>query len=225
MADTVKTANVTCPSCGGTLKWNIKKQAFECESCHTPGKVETKGKIVQHSLKKYSQRITEEVSFPDESYAVCKNCGAQILFEANQTATVCPMCGSPQIDAARQVAGVPPDGIVPFKVDKADAQLAFKKWVKSRWFAPNRLKESYQQGKLDPVYLPFWTYDSDSEGRYRGRGGNYIEEEDDEGNTHTRTEWYPVSGRVSKEFDDIQICDASENASKVVEEILPYNTE
>lgn len=226
MAEAIKTESFVCPSCGGHMKWNIKKQAFECESCRTPGEADLSGEsIIDHPLDEYAARDAGGDAYPDETYAICRNCGSEIAFSKNETATVCPMCGSPQVDAQKQMAGVPPDGLVPFKVDKADAQDAFKKWVKSRWFAPNKLKESYQQGKLSGVYLPFWTYDSHTEAHYWGEGGTYYEEEDDEGNTTTHTDWTPVSGYVSADFNDIPVCDGSERTQDVVEGILPYSTE
>ncbi|MEG0378208.1 MAG: hypothetical protein RR614_06980 [Eubacterium sp.] len=221
-----KNNHTICSSCGGTLKWNIRKQSFECESCRTPGEIgASNAPIVEHPLKKYSTREQSSVSFPEVSSARCLTCGAEINFDQHQTATVCPMCGSSHVDASKQSAGVPPDALVPFMLDKADAQERFKKWVKSRWFAPNRLKESYQQGKLDGMYLPFWTYDTHSEAHYWGEGGTYVEEEDDEGNTHSHTDWYSVSGYVRKSFNDIQICASSDQGQIVVEQILPYSTE
>lgn len=226
MSGEIKTQKFVCPNCGGNLKWNIQKQEFECESCRTPGNVDLSGvPIEQHPIEDYDEAEKAGVSFPEESFAVCQNCGAQVTFSGTQTSTVCPMCGSPQIDAAKQVAGVPPDGLIPFKVDKADAQNAFKGWVKSRWFAPNALKESYQQGKLTGVYLPFWTYDTHSEAHYRGQGGNFVEETDDEGRVETHTEWFPVSGHVQEDFDDIAICDSSPQAKAVAAGVLPYSTE
>ncbi|MEG0379396.1 MAG: hypothetical protein RR614_13045, partial [Eubacterium sp.] len=75
------------------------------------------------------------------------------------------------------------------------------------------------------MYLPFWTFDTEAEAWYRGRGGVYVEEENDEGETTTHTEWTSVSGYVSNEYDDIQICAAGEHAQEVVDKILPYSTE
>lgn len=217
----------TCQSCGGILKWNIQKQSFECESCRTPGRIILSDeKIYHHPLKEYKERETSGVSFPEKSFSVCASCGAEVIFEENQTATVCPMCGSSQVNNEKQIAGVPPDGVIPFKIDKADAQENFKKWVKSRWFAPNRLKESYQQGKLAGIYLPFWTFDADADAHYQGQGGIFVvEDEDDEGHSRTRTDWYPVSGYVQNNYDDIQICSGGQQAQEVIDGVLPYSTE
>lgn len=220
------TEQYTCKACGGTLKWNIQKQTFECASCRAPAEIDAeKKKIHQHPIEDFKKLENEDTSLMEVSTIVCGNCGAEVVFSGTQTAAVCPMCGSSQVNTAKQKAGVEPDGIVPFKIDKQDAQQEFKKWVGSRWFAPNKLKESYQQGKLDGVYLPFWTYDTNAKARYIGEGGNYITTTDEDGDTTTETEWFPVSGKVRMDFNDYPVCCTDGRAQSVVEDILPYSTE
>ncbi|MDL2253135.1 transposase [Ruminococcaceae bacterium OttesenSCG-928-I18] len=220
-----ETESFRCPNCGGTMKWSIPRQVFECVSCRTPGEVQTASDAVfEHPFEGYFQRVESEIAFPEQSFVVCQNCGAEVVFGETQTAAVCPMCSSSQVNLQKQVAGVPPDGIIPFKVDKPQAQENFKKWVKTRWFAPNKLKEAYQQGKLDGVYLPFWTFDADAEASYTGQGGKYVTRTDSEGKTYTETVWTPVSGHISASYDDIQVCAAQERAQQVIDSVLPYNT-
>ena len=67
--------------------------------------------------------------------------------------------------------------------------------------------------KAESIYVPYWTFDSDTNTKYTGqRGEDYQETEhytDSEGNrktrTHTRTNWYHTSGHVSRHFDDTPI--------------------
>ena len=42
--------------------------------------------------------------------------------------------------------------------------------LKNRWFAPNSLKKTYQEGRLTGLYIPFWTYDAKADGWFTGRG-------------------------------------------------------
>ena len=188
-----------CANCGGTIKWNIAKQRLECSACRTPYIAETTvQRVEEHDFEGYVQREGQRVSFPDTVIIVCGTCGAQIAVDEHCTATVCPMCGSTQLLESRQEAGVPPDGVIPFRVDRETAQQNFAKWVKSRWFAPNRLKQAYQAGKLQGIYLPFWTFDAQVTSTYWGQGGNF--------------------------YDDLQVCATMNSASQVVEKVLPYNT-
>lgn len=214
-----------CASCGGTIKWNIAKQCLECSACRTPYTAETTvERVEEHDFEGYLQREGQRVSFPDATIIVCGTCGAQIAVEEHCTATVCPMCGSTQLLESRQEAGVPPDGVIPFRVDRDTAQQNFAKWVKSRWFAPNRLKQAYQAGKLQGIYLPFWTFDAQVTSTYRGQGGNNHTVRDSKGNTRTEIHWRSVSGTVGGFYDDLQVCATLNSASQVVEKVLPYNT-
>lgn len=214
-----------CANCGGTIKWSITGQRLECASCRAPYVAETTvERVEEHDFDGYAAREGERVSFPDNTVISCGGCGAQIAVDEHCTATVCPMCGSTQLLEDRQGAGVPPDGVVPFRVDRETAQRNFSKWVKSRWFAPNRLKQAYQSGRLQGIYLPFWTFDAEVSTGYRGQGGDTYTVRDSNGHTHVRTRWRPVSGQVKGSYDDLQVCAALHDASQVVEQVLPYNT-
>ena len=214
-----------CANCGGTIRWNIARQRLECASCRTPYEIRTTvDRVEEHDFDGYIRREGEWVSFPETTMIVCGGCGAQIAVDEHTTATVCPMCGSTQLLEGRQEAGVPPDGVVPFRIDRETAQQNFSKWVKSRWFAPNRLKQAYQAGKLQGMYIPFWTFDAQVTSYYWGAGGTRRRVDDGEGKSHVEVRWRPVSGQVEGSYDDIQICAAQNAASQVVEKVLPYNT-
>ena len=215
-----------CPNCGGTVKWNIAKQQLECSACRAPFPQEgMDAQVLEHPYEDFAELEDAEVSFPEQTMIACSTCGAQVVFEQSRTASVCPMCGSSQVLESRQTAGVSPDGLIPFAIDKADAQSRFRKWVKSRWFAPNKLKNAYQEGKLEGVYIPFWTFDADADCHYSGRGAKRnpkAKKDDPESEQYI---WFPVSGTVSERFDDYQICAGSERVRKVINKVLPYNTQ
>ena len=218
----VDTETFICQNCGGVMKFDIKKQKFECASCKTEYDLQTLSDAVkENDFNSYLER--EKTAIPFEGMAVvsCQNCGMEISFSESQFATTCPMCGSTQVAAAKQSSGIPPDGLIPFKVDKKDAQEKFKAWVKSRWFAPNDFKKRYGEGDLAGMYLPFWTYDAYAVSHYWGRGGRHRRVTQD-GKTKTVTDWYPVQGIVNASFDDVQIC--ASHKEKNIEGILPYGT-
>jgi hypothetical protein len=112
---------------------------------------------------------------------------------------------------------VSPEAVLPFGVSQQQANSAIKQWLSSRWFAPNALKRLAYHESISGVYIPFWTYDSQTESSYAGeRGEHYYEtetytEQNAQGNTVTRTRqvqrtrWYSASGWVTRAFDDILI--------------------
>lgn len=221
-----ETENWICTNCGGTLKWNIQKQQFECVSCRAAQEISSDiEEVIEHDMEEYYTLEKDNTAFPEETTIICKTCGAQIVFGQAETAKVCPMCGSSQVAAQKQTAGVSPDGIIPFSITKEQAQENFRKWVKSRWFAPNKLKQSYQQGKLDGIYIPFWTFDAEADAYYSGRGGIEYTVENSEGEEETRVNWEDVYGQISDSFDDLPVCASQNNIVQIIEHILPYNTQ
>ena len=219
-----KIENFLCPNCGGIIKHDIKTNKFICSSCGQSTEANTvMGKIKEYDFNEYNKRESSSLSFDNMQTVYCQNCGAEIVFDKFETAKTCPMCGSSQVAVGKQKNGIPPEGVIPFKIDQYDAQEKFKKWVKTRWFAPNNLKRSYQEGALRGIYIPFWTYDSNAIAQYSGRGGTYYTVEED-GKEVTKIRWTNTSGIVTNFFDDVQICASQKEFSKYIDGILPYDT-
>jgi len=219
----INTETFECESCGGLIKFSIEKQKFICGSCGAEKKLPViSAKVVENDFNRYSEREAKTVAFPGMAAAACQRCGMVITFDEKQIAATCPMCGSTQVATVKQTAGIPPDGIIPFKIDKANAQQKFREWVKKRWFAPNDFKKKYGEGDLKGMYLPFWTYDADVTSQYRGQGGRTRVVRDSRGNATMVTDWFPVSGVVSNSFDDVQVC-ASDKQENITG-ILPFDT-
>ena len=104
--------------------------------------------------------------------------------------------------------------IIPFQVDQKTGREKFRQWVSSRFWAPNDLaKLAMLAGGLTGVYVPYWTYDSETTTHYQGMMGiDRIETyttTDSEGNSQTEervvTDWYPASGTVNVPFDDVLV--------------------
>jgi Zn finger protein HypA/HybF involved in hydrogenase expression len=219
----INTETFVCENCGGLMKFNISKQKFACESCGSENDLPVNSdKIVEHDFNGYLEREKNTVPFAGIAMVTCQRCGMEITFDEQQIATTCPMCSSTQIATVKQSSGIPPDGVVPFKIDKQDAQQKFKEWVKSRWFAPNDFKKKYGEGDLKGMYLPFWTYDADVVSRYTGRGGKHRRVRGADGRERTVTNWTPVNGVVNSSFDDVQVC--ASNKQDNIKGILPFGT-
>jgi len=222
MSDTrrVSTETFVCENCGGLMKFSILKQKFACESCGAESTMETTGPIVKNDFHNYLARERETIPFEGMATVSCQRCGMEISFDEKQIAATCPMCDSTQVATVHQKAGIPPDGVVPFKIDKKDAQQKFKAWVRSRWFAPNDFKKRYGEGDLNGMYLPFWTYDADVSVSYSGKGGKNEKKRDSKGKQETK--WTPINGNVSSSFNEVQICASSKY--EVIKGVLPYDT-
>lgn len=221
----VQTETFTCPNCGGGLHFDGKKEKFLCSSCGYEGELHAGDNSVDEwDFNDYARREAASVAFEGMAVADCQNCGSQVTFAEHQTATVCPMCGSTQISEAKQKAGIPPEGILPFQVDKQEAAQKFREWVKGLWFAPNRLKVSYQEGNLSGHFVPFWTFDADCSATYTGEGGRDRTVKDKDGKEHTETDWFPTAGSVQESFDDILVTAVTGESASDTELVGPYDT-
>jgi DNA-directed RNA polymerase subunit RPC12/RpoP len=186
---------LVCPYCG-------RKEPIPASS----------GSVEERSYEDYLQAGAAQMgSLAANAVEVtCSQCGATVTFTPPEVAGECSFCGA-TIVAQPKAADpmVAPEAVLPFGVSQQQANSAIKQWLSSRWFAPNALKRLAHQESISGVYIPFWTYDSQTESSYTGeRGEHYYitetyTEQDAQGNTVTRTRqvqrtrWYAASGGVS----------------------------
>ena len=186
----------------------------------TPGK----DTVEEYDFAEYREREGRRMLENGETALRCDVCGAEFFQPAEGTATVCPMCGSPQIKPEEEHNGIPVEGVVPFAIDRYEAQKRFGQWIRKRWFAPASLKRTFAEGELVGMYVPFWTYDADAVTQYCGRGGRTYTRRGRDGKTETYTQWYPVSGVVRGYYNDIQVCASKTASGNLIQKVLPYNT-
>lgn len=218
-------AELLCPSCGGHIIFDAEAQQFRCASCGAVQKITPKKEQVEeYDFADYRLREKNHMLEGGELTLTCGHCGAEIFLLENETATVCPMCGKPALRPAGQDTGIPVEGIVPFAIDRFEAQKRFGAWIRKRWFAPNSLKRLFSEGQLQGVYVPFWTYDVEASAKYTGRGGITRTRTNSKGETQTYTDWYPVSGEVYGRYDDLQVCASRTFQHGLIERVLPYDS-
>jgi hypothetical protein len=140
-----------------------------------------------------------------------------VEFPDNVTSRVCCFCGTPIVAQAVSTKRLKPIAVLPFRITRDAAVQSYRAWLKSRWFAPATLaREAFLDGALVGAYMPFWTYDCVATTQYDGyRGEDYWDTETYtevvNGQTQVRTRqvrrtrWYPASGTVVDDFDDVLV--------------------
>jgi hypothetical protein len=218
------------PTSGGLLCRYCRRQ----ESLPAPAKPD----LGPHSLTQALERApTRRIS--DQACEVsCQGCGAVVAFQPPEVAGVCAFCGA--VIVAQPKAADPliaPDGVLPARISREHAQTEVQKWLSTRWFAPNALKALASQEGIGGVYLPFWSYDADTETRYRGERGDYyyVTEEYNESDGHGRTvrrtrqvrhtRWQSASGRVGRRFDDVLIAATQAVSESRLNALEPWGLE
>ena len=206
-----------CSNCGGNLEFKPGVSSLECPYCGTRNEIGTEAPVDLQEELDYETAIAN-LNASSETVQVrettCGGCGASVTFEENATTGECPYCGTHVVATAGAHTALLPQYILPFRIPRDDARGKFRTWIASRRFAPNALKKYARVSEpLKGIYYPFWTFDARTRSRYTGQRGEHYTEQlrtrDSNGNTVTRTvtrtRWYPASGMVSRNFDDVLI--------------------
>lgn len=215
-----------CPGCGANLKYLPEKEALYCEYCET-----------QISLK--GESSTEELDFlancdktindwgASSKVVHCENCGAHNVISKHDITSNCPFCGSSAVINSNELVGEKPNRVIPFKIGKKDVVVNYQKWLKKRFFAPNKLKKNLPNPLVNGVYIPSWTYDTNTLSTYKGRLGKRYTTTVGSGKnrrTVTRIRYFSISGTHKTALDDILICSGDKLEQSVLDKLTPYNT-
>jgi DNA-directed RNA polymerase subunit RPC12/RpoP len=211
-----------CGKCGAKLDFDPGAQVLKCPYCgHVENVADVSGPGPERDIDDYLNKSagTRAVVVGRSSQVTCGACGAVVLLEDKVATDRCPYCGTHLENKPESAAPmISPESVLPFKVSERQAIEAFNGWIRTRWFAPSSLRLFANLGKLNGVYVPFWTYDAMTITRYNGeRGDNYtVSETYTERNAQghmetktrqvTKTRWTMVSGEVRHFFDDVLIC-------------------
>lgn len=228
-----------CPGCGADLVYDPQDGLLVCPYCGRKEQVPASAaEVVERSYEEYLRpREAQLETIATNALEVrCDGCGAIVAFTPPEVAGECAFCGR-KIVAQPQSADplVAPEGVLPFLVSQKQASDVIKRWISSRWFAPNALKKLAYQEAVGGVYLPFWTYDAHTTSYYAGeRGDHYYVTElrtvrDAQGRSSTqqvsvqKTRWTAVAGKVEGWHDDVLIAATQSVALNRLRALEPWD--
>ena len=218
-----------CQSCGARLEFAPGTNALRCPYCgHLQQLADTGRQVTEHRYDELATLPRKPVATLGKYVYGCQKCGAKT--ESDAIADVCQFCGAALVADVSGGEMVVPEAVLPFVVDRSGVREHLRKWVRSRWFAPSKLKRVSETEQLRGTYLPHWTYDARTVSDYTGqRGEHYYTTEtytDSDGNTQTRqvrhTRWYPAAGRVARDFDDILVPATQRLDGKSLSRLTPW---
>lgn len=222
-----------CRGCSSTLKFAPGTKSLKCPACGTVTEIEAAPVTIEEiDLSEFLQDKLEHEEKQEIVTVTCRGCGATLSLKPNVSSDICPYCATSLVVKSGTTSTVlKPKLILPFKVTSDESQEHFRAWLKGLWFAPNNLKR-LASGKVrfEGLYIPYWTFDSATATSYSGmRGDDYFDTETytswENGKSVTRTRtvrktrWYPVSGQVARNFDDVLVV-ASESLPRQYSEAL-----
>lgn len=238
---TVKENHWPCDACGGDLRFAPGQTSLVCPYCgHTqaipeaaaPKRVKA---LVEHDLQAGLSFDLPVSAMEDIRTLNCTNCGAQIEFASDAFAKTCPFCATPVVAQGGSHQQIKPQALVPFVLTETEARKAMVDWLGRLWFAPNGLVEYARKGRaLTGIYVPFWTFDSDTRSKYTGARGTYYyttktvtvnvngrSEQRQVQERHTR--WAAVRGAVARRFDDLLILASKSLPTRLGDDLSPWD--
>lgn len=232
-ADSTNSSSYKCSSCGGDMAFDPQAQTLKCPFCGSVAEVEVEMRaIIDRDFDQAEEAANINWGAIKKVFH-CNNCGADSIIDGNSTAQFCAFCGSTHIIKYEEAAGIAPEGMIPFKVEKRTAEENFNNWIKKRFFAPAALKTTYRKQSLSGAYIPFWAYSCDAESNYTAEAGKhyYVTEKKPvkkEGKTEMveqkvkKTRWQPVSGNFNRSFRDLIINASKQIKNAVIARVEPF---
>ena len=237
MENTLEANSFGCTNCGADLKFKPGTTHLNCDYCGTKNEIPQIDEPIQEF--DFNTFLSKESSSADklvENFVKCNSCGASSSLPENVSSALCPYCATPLvIEEAQQENLIQPKSLLPFKLDKNQAKTNFKQWINKLWFAPGDLKKSALNfDHFKGVYIPYWTYDTDTKTAYSGQRGEYYYVNEsytttENGKTATKTRqvrktrWYNVSGHVQHFFDDILTVATKSLNKKYINKLEPWD--
>lgn len=225
-----------CHDCGAVLQFEPGTRHLKCQYCGAENEIAPEAE--KHDVEETDLLafLSENNIADDQKEQVlsvkCTACGASSSLQPNVVSDQCSFCDTPLVVSnANTNQIIKPKYLLPFVVKDKEALEQYKKWVKGRWFAPSDLiAKADNPDKIKGLYIPYWTYDTDTRTEYDGSRGHYRTEHytvEVNGKTETRsrtvTDWYPCSGTVYVDFNDILVLASNNLPEKYAARLDPWD--
>lgn len=159
----MNTVQYKCPNCGAELTFDPEHQNFSCEYCDSTYTEAEMQQLYQNMEQQADQQAdasaetleseTDDKAFENETRLyTCQNCGAQIIAEAETSATFCYYCHTPVVLAGRLTGEYKPAYVLPFAVTREAAVENSTAGAKSVGFSPEASPRKSSWKKC-PVFM------------------------------------------------------------------------
>ena len=219
-----------CAQCGSRLVYAPATADLQCVSCGSRTAIAAvEARVEERDLEAALAGGLAAEPTVERLTIACPSCGAQSTLEAADVADRCAFCGTTFVATAVSTRSLKPHWLLPFRIGLEEARTRFQAWARSRWFAPSRLAKEARAGKVDGMYVPYWTFDAETTSRYTGqRGDDHTETEESRDGKRTQrtvTEWTSVRGTVEQDFDDVLVMASRSLPEEHADALQPWDLE
>ena len=224
-----------CPNCDGELIFDPASGAYKCEYCGSkftqeeldamkPAEEQEKpaGTMDGSQASENTDGTQEEKKTEEEAVIyTCPSCGAQIVTDATTAATFCYYCHNPVVLSGRLSGNYMPNKVIPFAIDRKEAEKRFMEYVGRKKFVPKAFFNKKQIDKLSGVYFPFWIYDTRMNGNLSAEATRVrVWRSGDE--EYTETKFYEVERGGDVSLSNLELNALQKANKELVEGVLPY---
>ncbi|MBR4776660.1 MAG: hypothetical protein IK007_03500 [Lachnospiraceae bacterium] len=220
-----------CPNCGGTVRFVPEKGKLVCEFCDTEFEIKSESTNYDHSsvngiingfdFRKFYEGVPKDDSQSLPIY-YCKSCGAEVIAASEEASLTCPYCSNKIVLSDKVAGNMRPNGIIPFKIAKADLKKHLDKFYEDKKLLPKNFFSESKMEMVTGVYVPFWLFNGTIYGKYNYTGKKVRSHVSGDLRI-TETETYDVFRSGGVAFKDIPL-DASEKIDDaLMDSILPYD--
>ncbi|MGB0661126.1 MAG: TFIIB-type zinc finger domain-containing protein [Mangrovicoccus sp.] len=224
-----------CESCGANMRFDPAAGQLVCSHCGNSEEISDRAAgpwantqaIKELDFRQALAQQLPQADLEETQVLSCPNCGAQVEFDPAVHASECPFCATPVVTSTGTDRHIKPRGLLPFALDEDTARQELTAWLGRLWFAPSGLAKLARKGRrMDGVYVPYWTFDAQTQSQYRGQRGTVYYEHRRRGDKTEMVQkirWTPVGGRVARFFDDVLVLGARSLPKGFTEALPPWD--
>ena len=220
-----------CPCCGGALQFDDKSQMTICPYCDTH--------FSPNDLKAYTDELAsedkEDTSW-DESMVqeytnedkkgikiyTCESCGGQIIVDETTSSTSCPYCGNNVLVSHELAGDLKPNYVIPFKNDRDVVMNNLMKFFKKKPLLPGSFKKENVVEEVKPLYVPYWIFDADVDGKVHFEGET-VHRWSDANYDYKETKHYSIIRGGQIAFDHVPVDGSKKMEDQLMESIEPFD--
>lgn len=220
-----------CPCCGGTLSFDNKSQEVVCPYCDSHFATEDLNNYnedlqsdKQEDTSWDQSRVEEYTSAEMKGMKIysCDSCGGEIIVEETCSSTSCPYCGNNLVVSKELSGDLKPNYVIPFKNDKSKVEEVLKNFFKKKPLLPGSFSKENVIEEIKPLYVPFWIFDADVDGKVRFKG-EIVRRWSDANYDYVETKYYSLVREGCIAFDHVPVDGSIKMEDKLMESIEPYD--
>ena len=229
-----------CPNCGASeIALNPASGKLKCAFCRSEfdsKAVNEFGGVHELNDKQVGEGAADIIPGEDVILTLkCGTCGADVVINAVEVQTAkCHWCRNILSINQKLPNGAVPDMVLPFKLQKGQAEANIRQFVNARqFFAHPQFKKEFTTENIKGVYFPYMIVDVNAHADMKGEAEKKLRSYTSNKTTYYDADVYNVEREFDLEIDDLTVeasmdklsQDLRSDTKNVINAIMPFDTE